>query len=160
MIGVPRQLFSTELSTISVDYFEELHSSQLVDDLLTCRRAANVLRIETQIAVGINQTSSMYFFGGIRLISPLSIFLGLSEAGRAWATSRRMTRALSSRAQPSTMNLRRGLAVAFVLLTLVGCVQTERGQGQAPYAPYSPDPNGEYPRDRGGDGSVGGGGAM
>ena len=42
------------------------------------------------------------------------------------------------------MNLRKGLAVAFVLLTLVGCVQTERGQGQAPYAPYSPDPNREY----------------
>ena len=80
MIGVPRQLFSTELSTISVDYFEELHSSQLTDDLLTCRRAANVLRMGTQIAVVINQTSSMYFFGGIRLIPPLVYSWG--ERGR------------------------------------------------------------------------------
>jgi hypothetical protein len=82
VIGVPRQLFSTELPTISVDYFEELHSSQLVDDLLTCRRAANVLRMETQIAWELAKTSSMYFFGGIRLISPFGIFLGLSEADK------------------------------------------------------------------------------
>ena len=57
------------------------------------------------------------------------------------------------------MNLHRWLtALLFVILALAGCAQVTAGQGQAPYDPYSPDPNGEYPRDRGGDGSGGGGG--
>ena len=51
------------------------------------------------------------------------------------------------------MNLHQWLAAVFVILALAGCAQVTAGQGQAPYDPYSPDPNGEYPRDRGGDGS-------
>ena len=54
------------------------------------------------------------------------------------------------------MNLLRWLAALFVLLLLAGCAQMATGQGQAPYAPYSPGYNGEYPRDRGGDGGGGG----
>jgi hypothetical protein len=56
------------------------------------------------------------------------------------------------------MNLHRWLAAASVLLALAGCAQATTDQRHAPYAPYSPEPNGEYPRDRGGDGSGGGGG--
>jgi hypothetical protein len=51
------------------------------------------------------------------------------------------------------MNLHQWLAAVLVLLALAGCAQVTTGQRQAPYAPYSPDLNGEYPRDRGGDGS-------
>ena len=50
----------------------------------------------------------------------------------------------------------RWLAGLFILTALAGCNPVTTGQKQAPYAPYSPDPNGEYPRDRGGDGSGGG----
>jgi hypothetical protein len=49
-------------------------------------------------------------------------------------------------------------AALFVILALAGCAQVATGQGQAPYAPYSQANNGEYPRDRGGDGGAGGGG--
>jgi hypothetical protein len=56
------------------------------------------------------------------------------------------------------MNLHRWLALLVVLLALAGCAQVPTSQGQAP-APYLPDPNGEYPRDRGGDGGGGGGGS-
>lgn len=48
------------------------------------------------------------------------------------------------------MNLHRWVAAVLVILALVGCAQ-------APDGPYSPDNNGEYPRDRGGDGGGGGG---
>jgi hypothetical protein len=56
------------------------------------------------------------------------------------------------------MDQRRGLAVLSVFLILAGCAEVATRQEQIPYAPYSPDPNGEYPRDRGGDGGGGGGG--
>jgi hypothetical protein len=52
-----------------------------------------------------------------------------------------------------SMNLHRRLAAVFLMLTLVGCVQGP--QGQAPYAPYSLDSNGNV-HDRGGDGGSGG----
>ena len=79
-----------------------------------------------------------------------------SHAGR-WAralgTSRTMTRGLSSRLQ--SMNLHRRLAAVFLMLTRVGCIQGPQSQGQAPYAPYSLDSNGNV-HDRGGDGGSGG----
>jgi hypothetical protein len=51
------------------------------------------------------------------------------------------------------MNLHRCLAIVFVILALVGCVQAATGPEQAPYAPYSPGDNGNT-RDRGGDGGM------
>ena len=51
------------------------------------------------------------------------------------------------------MNLHRGLASLFVVLALTGCAQVATIQGQPPNPPYSPANNGEYLRDRGGDGS-------
>ena len=53
------------------------------------------------------------------------------------------------------MNLHRWFAAVFLTLTLVGCVQGPQSQGQAPYAPYSLDSNGNV-HDRGGDGGSGG----
>ena len=53
------------------------------------------------------------------------------------------------------MNLRGRLVTVFVILALVGCVQGPQSQGQAPYAPYSLDSNGNV-HDRGGDGGSGG----
>ena len=53
------------------------------------------------------------------------------------------------------MNLHRWLAAVFLVSTLVGCVQGPKSQGQAPYAPYSLDSNGNV-HDRGGDGGSGG----
>ena len=53
------------------------------------------------------------------------------------------------------MNLHRWLAAVFLMLTLVGCVQGPQSQGEAPYAPYSLDSNGNV-HDRGGDGGSGG----
>ena len=53
------------------------------------------------------------------------------------------------------MHLHRWLAVVFVTLALVGCVQRPQSQGQAPYAPYSLDSNGNV-HDRGGDGGSSG----
>jgi hypothetical protein len=61
-------------------------------------------------------------------------------------------------ADRSAMNPARWLAALFILTALAGCAPVTTGQKQPPYAPYSPDPNAEYPRDRGGDGSGGGGG--
>jgi hypothetical protein len=55
------------------------------------------------------------------------------------------------------MNLYRWLATVFMILAFAGCAQVATWQGQASYAPSS-NPNGEYPRDRGGDGGGGGGG--
>jgi hypothetical protein len=57
------------------------------------------------------------------------------------------------------MNLHRGLASLFVVLALTGCAQVATIQGQPPNPPYSPANNGEYLRDRGGDGGGGDGGA-
>jgi hypothetical protein len=57
------------------------------------------------------------------------------------------------------MNLRRRLALLVVLLALTGCALVAASQGQAPYAPHSPDNTVEYPRDRGGDGGGGSGGS-
>jgi hypothetical protein len=53
------------------------------------------------------------------------------------------------------MNPHRWLAAVIVILALAGCVQTPQRQGQAPYAPYSLDSNGNV-HDRGGDGGSGG----
>jgi hypothetical protein len=58
------------------------------------------------------------------------------------------------------MNLQGWLTALFVILALAGCAQVAAEQGQQPYTPYPPANNGEYPRDRrgdgrGGDGSVG-----
>jgi hypothetical protein len=53
------------------------------------------------------------------------------------------------------MHLRKRLAAVFVTLALVGCVQRPQSQGQAPYALYSPDSDGDV-HDRGGDGGSGG----
>jgi hypothetical protein len=72
---------------------------------------------------------------------------------RARATSRTMP----PRADFRAMNLYRWLATVFMILALAGCAQVATWQGQAPYAPSS-NRNGEYPRDRGGDGGGGGGG--
>ena len=47
------------------------------------------------------------------------------------------------------MNLHRWFATVFVLLALAGCAQSATEPGQAP---CSSGYNGEYPRDRGGDG--------
>jgi hypothetical protein len=57
------------------------------------------------------------------------------------------------------MSPHRWLAALFVLLALAGCAQVATIQGQSPNPPYSPANNGEYPRDRGGDGGGGDGGA-
>ena len=53
------------------------------------------------------------------------------------------------------MNLHRRLAAVFLILTLVGCVREPQSEGQAPYAPYSQDSNGNM-HDRGDDGGSGG----
>jgi hypothetical protein len=53
------------------------------------------------------------------------------------------------------MNPRRWLAAVFLISTLVGCVQGPQSEGQAPYAPYPPDSDGNM-HDRGGDGGSGG----
>jgi len=58
------------------------------------------------------------------------------------------------------MNLHRGLASLFVVLALTGCAQVATIQGQPPNPPYSPANNGEYLRDRGGDGGGDGGAGM
>ena len=63
------------------------------------------------------------------------------------------------RADLGAMNLLRWLAAVFVMLAVAGCAQGATSQRQAPYATHSSDPNGEYPRDRGGDGGGGDGGA-
>jgi hypothetical protein len=55
------------------------------------------------------------------------------------------------------MNLHRWLAALLVLLALAGCAQVATTQGQDPNAPSSPANNGEYLRDRGGDGGGGDG---
>ncbi len=55
------------------------------------------------------------------------------------------------------MNLHKWLAFVFVILALVGCVQGPQSQGQAPYAPYSPENKGNMPEHGSGDG---GGGSM
>jgi len=55
------------------------------------------------------------------------------------------------------MNLHRWLAALFVVLVLAGCAQVATTQGQHPNAPSSPANNGEYLRDRGGDGGGGDG---
>jgi hypothetical protein len=52
------------------------------------------------------------------------------------------------------MKLHKWLAAVFVTLALVSCVPGPQSQGQAPYAPYSPDSNGNV-HDRGGDGGSG-----
>ena len=57
------------------------------------------------------------------------------------------------------MNLLRWLAAVFAMLAVAGCAQVTTSQRQAPYATHSSDPNGEYPRDRGGEGGGGDGGA-
>jgi len=56
------------------------------------------------------------------------------------------------------MNRHRWFVAVFIIWALGGCTQVATETGQAPYAPYSPDNNREYPRDRGGDGGGGGGG--
>jgi hypothetical protein len=70
-------------------------------------------------------------------------------------TDQQEQRSEPDQANRSAMNRRRPLAALFILTALAGC--TPVGQKQPPYAPYSPDPNAEYPRDRGGNGSGGGG---
>ena len=55
------------------------------------------------------------------------------------------------------MNLHRELASLFIVLSLAGCAQVWTIQGQPANAPYSPAANGEYLRDRGGDGRGGDG---
>ena len=71
-------------------------------------------------------------------------------SARGSATSRNNDPSLIDPSRP--MKLFRPLAVLFVLFTLGGCAAAT-GQGQVPYAPYSP----ENMHDRGGDG---GGGMM
>jgi hypothetical protein len=56
------------------------------------------------------------------------------------------------------MNWHRRLAALFVMLALAGCAQGITGQAPAPYAPYSPENNGNM-HDSGGGGG-GGGGSM
>jgi hypothetical protein len=46
------------------------------------------------------------------------------------------------------MNWVRWLAALFVTLALTGCAQAVPGQAHAPYAPYSPENNGEHARQR------------
>jgi hypothetical protein len=53
------------------------------------------------------------------------------------------------------MNPKRWLTAVFIILALAGCAQAPTSQVQAPYPHYSPDPNGGFPRDRGGDGGAG-----
>ena len=53
------------------------------------------------------------------------------------------------------MNWDKWLAALFVTLALAGCAQAVPGQAHAPYAPYSPDNNGNM-HDSGGGGSGGG----
>jgi hypothetical protein len=57
------------------------------------------------------------------------------------------------------MNLLRWLAAVFVMLAVAGCAQVATSQREAPYAMHSSDPNGEDPRDRGGEGGGGDDGA-
>ncbi len=53
------------------------------------------------------------------------------------------------------MHWRRGLTALLVMLALAGCAEGVISQGQAPYAPYSPENYGNM-RDSGGvDGSGG-----
>jgi len=54
------------------------------------------------------------------------------------------------------MNWHRSLAALFVMLALAGCAQGVTGQAQTPYAPYSPENNGNM-HDSGGGGGGGGG---
>jgi hypothetical protein len=55
------------------------------------------------------------------------------------------------------MHWRRGLAAILVISALAGCAEGASSQGQAGYAPYSPENYGN-PRDSGG--VDGGGGGM
>jgi hypothetical protein len=57
------------------------------------------------------------------------------------------------------MNWVRWLAALFVTLALTGCAQAVPGQAHAPYAPYSPENNGNM-HDSGGGSGGGGGGSM
>src|SRR5262249_26625376 len=50
------------------------------DDLLTQRRTGTVLEEGSTNPAGINQMSSIYLFGGIRLICPLGILSAHSDA--------------------------------------------------------------------------------
>jgi hypothetical protein len=52
----------------------------------------------------------------------------------------------------------RRLAALFVIVALAGCAQKTTGQAGTPYAPYSPESNGNRPEHGGGDGGGGGGG--
>jgi hypothetical protein len=56
------------------------------------------------------------------------------------------------------LNVQGWLAALLVVLALTGCAQGTTGQAQAPYAPYSPENNGNM-HDSGGGGG-GGGGSM
>jgi PBP1b-binding outer membrane lipoprotein LpoB len=53
------------------------------------------------------------------------------------------------------MNWHSLLAALLIALVLTGCAQGTRGQAQAPYAPYSPENNGNM-HDSGGGGGGGG----
>ena len=55
------------------------------------------------------------------------------------------------------MHWRGGLAAILVISALAGCAAGVSSQGQAGYAPYSPDRSGDM-RTGGGDGGGGGGG--
>ena len=54
------------------------------------------------------------------------------------------------------MNWHKRLAAVFVMLALAGCAQGTTGQAEVPYAPYSPENNGNM-HDSGGGGGGGGG---
>jgi hypothetical protein len=54
------------------------------------------------------------------------------------------------------MNWHSLLAALLIALALAGCTQETTGQAQAPYAPYSPENNGNM-HDSGGGGGGGGG---
>ena len=53
------------------------------------------------------------------------------------------------------MNWQSLLAALFIALVLTGCAQGTTGQAQPPYAPYSPEINGNM-HDSGGGGGGGG----